>query len=391
MLLGDARSGKLPDNLSGFGRALRRAGLPIDSSLMALGVRAAEIVGIDRREDLRSALRSVLVSRQQDVQVFDELFDAWFRDPEVAQQLLAQMLPQAPAPAQNRRKPRVQEALAPPRTSTQAPPAREDEVQLDAAMTASDLKRLRQADFAAMSASEYRLVERLVRDIRLEWPAVASRRTDAGARGARPHWPQTIRHALRHEGEMLRLVRRQRRDEPLPILILVDISGSMERYARLMLAFLHRATQRRRRAVFAFGTRLTDLNRAFRDPDPDRMLAAVAAAVEDYAGGTRIGESIATLRERHGRSLSGRRTVVLLISDGLDTGDPRQLDQELGWLRRRCRSLFWLNPLLRFGAYAPIASGAQVLHRRADAMLAVHNLSRLDELAVALSKLVAQR
>jgi uncharacterized protein with von Willebrand factor type A (vWA) domain len=121
------------------------------------------------------------------------------------------------------------------------------------------------------------------------------------------------------------------------------------------------------------------------------MLAAVAAAVEDYAGGTRIGESIATLRERYGRTLTGRRTVVLLISDGLDTGDPRQLDEELGWLRRRCRSLFWLNPLLRFGGYAPVASGAQVLHRRADAMLAVHNLSRLDELAVALSKLVAQR
>lgn len=391
MLLGDARSGKLPDNISGFGRALRRAGLPVDSALIALSVQAAGIVGLQRRDDLCSALRSVLVSRQQDLQVFDELFEAWFRDPEVAQQLLAQMLPQAPAPAQARRKPRVQEALAPPRVSAPPTAPREDEVQIDAAMSASDMQRLRQADFAAMSASEYRLVERLVREIPLVLPEVASRRTVAGVRGARPHWPQTIRQALRNEGEFLRLMLRTRRSEPLPILILVDVSGSMERYARLMLAFLHQATRRRRRAVFAFGTRLTDLNRAFRDPDPDRMLAAVASAIEDYAGGTRIGDSIATLRLRHARMLSGRRTVVLLISDGLDTGDPGRLDDELGWLRRHTRSLFWLNPLLRFGGYAPLAAGAQVLHRRADAMLAVHNLSRLEELAAALSKLIAQR
>jgi uncharacterized protein with von Willebrand factor type A (vWA) domain len=391
MLLGDARSGKLPDNITGFGRALRRAGVPVDSSLVSLALQAVQIVGVSHRDDLRSALRSVMVSRQQDLQVFDEMFEAWFRDPELSQQLLAQMLPKAPSQDEPKRRARVQEALSPPRALAQPAEAREDEMRLDAAMSASDLERVRQADFAAMSASEYQLVERLAREIPLALPDVVSRRTWAGARGPSPHWPRTLREALRHEGELIRVLRRERRVEPLPVLILVDVSGSMERYARLMLAFLHRATRGRRRAVFAFGTRLTDLNSAFRESDPDRMLAAVASAVRDYAGGTRIGESLATLRTDHSRALVGRRTVVLLISDGLDTGAPERLDAELGWMLARCRSLLWLNPLLRFDGYQPLAGGARVLHRRAHAMLAVHNLSRLEELATALARLAGAR
>ncbi len=390
-LLGDARSGKLPDNVGGFGRALRRAGVPVDTSLIRVALDAIGVVGLERRDDFRSALRSVMVSREQDLHVFDELFEAWFRDPEVARQLLGQMLPKAASQSEPRRSERAQEALAPPRLAAKPSESREDEVQLDAAMSASETQRLRQADFAAMNASEYRLVERLAREIPLELPRIESRRTAPGSRGPRPHWARTLREAMRYEGELLRLVRAQRRSEPLPVLILVDVSGSMERYARLMLAFLHRATRGRRRAVFAFGTRLTDLNAAFREADPDRMLASVATAVQDYAGGTRIGESLAALRQAYPRALVGRRTVVMLITDGLDTGDPVHLDRELAALLRRCRSLLWLNPLLRFDAYQPLAAGARVLHRRAHAMLAVHNLSRLEELAAALARLVATR
>ncbi len=390
MLLGDARTGKLPDHVAGFGRALRRAGVPADSSRIVLALEAISIVGVGERDDLKSALRAVLVSREQDLQVFDELFEAWFRDPEVAQQLLAQMLPKAPASDAPKRKARVQEALTPRAPRADVSP-REEELKLDAAMSASDVRRLHRADFAAMSASEYRLVERMVQDIALKLPTVPSRRTRVGERGDTVHWARTIRQALRQDGEMLRIFGRERREEPLPILILVDVSGSMERYARLMLAFLHRATRSRRRAVFAFGTRLTDLGPAFRQADPDRMLSEVTRAIDDYAGGTRIGDSLASLRRDHARSLVGRRSVVLLISDGLDTGDSGVLEREVQWLKRRCRSLLWLNPLLRFDGYAPLASGARVLHRHADAMLAVHNLSRLEQLAAAIARLVAQQ
>jgi hypothetical protein len=387
MQLGDARSGKLPDNIVGFARALRRAGVPVDSSRTALAIDAVRLVGIERKDDLQSALRSVFVSRQQDGEVFDQLFDALFRNPELGRQLLAQMLPKVRQAQPNPRKARVQEALAAVRATAQGR-REESKVQLDAAMTASDLQRLRHADFTSLNASEYRLIERLVRDVPLPLPPVAGRRTRAGLRGQRPHWAAALHQARRFEGELLWIPRRERRPQALPLLVLVDVSGSMERYARLLLAFLHNATRRSPRAVFAFGTDLTDLRPAFRHRDTDHMLEAANARIADFAGGTRLGASLATLRERHARCLVGRRTVVLLVSDGLDTGEPAALDSELQWLKRHCRQLLWLNPLLRFEGYAPLASGAERLHQHADGMLAVHNLSRLEDLAQAMAQLM---
>ena len=395
--LGDARSGKLADNLSGFGRALRRAGVPVDAARMALAQQAVMLVGLGR-DDIRAALETVLVSREQDRMVFHELFGAYFRNPQVAQKLLAQMLPTAESKAAPvKRRPRVSEALAPVRAAQNAPPVREEEkIDFDAAMTASDLQRLRHADFNQLSASEYGLVERLAREVRLPVPHYAARRTRPGVRGSRPHWPGAMHHAAGTGGELLYVPRLQRRRQPLPLLVLVDVSGSMERYARLLLAFLHAATAPRhagvglRRDVFAFGTGLTDLTPAFRLADTDAMLELANRAIEDFAGGTRLGASLAQLRTAHARRLVGRRTLVLLISDGLDTGAPDVLEHELGWLRRHCGRLLWLNPLLRFEGYTPTARGASVLHRQAHGMVAVHNLSRLQDLATSLAAVMRQ-
>lgn len=394
MNLGDARRGKMAGNIAGFGRALRRAGVPIDASRIAMATEAATLVGVDERFDLCAAMEAVMVGREQDRLVFRELFDAWFRDPELANKMLAQMLPSAEGRMEpSKRRPRVREALAPPRAPDR-PAQREDEreIDFDAAMTASELQRLQQADFNALGAAEYRLVERLARDIALPIPKLPSRRLRVAAGGgqrSRIHWPGVLHEAARHGGEMLRLPRLVRREQPLPLLVLVDVSGSMERYARLLLAFLHAATrQAGRRDVFAFGTRLTDLTPAFRIADTDAMLGAASAAIDDFAGGTRLGDSLAQLRQAHARRLTGRRTLVLVISDGLDTGEPVLLERELQWLQRHSRCVLWLNPLLRFGGYAPLARGAAMLHRHADAMLAVHNLSALEQLAASLAALM---
>jgi uncharacterized protein with von Willebrand factor type A (vWA) domain len=388
MILGDARSGKLPDHITAFGRALRRAGVPVDSTRIASAITAAEIVGVERKDDLRAALEAVLVSRQQDIGVFGEMFEAFFRNPELAQQLLAQMLPKAAKAHPVRRKARVQEALSVAGLKARTPNQGETELKFDAAMTASDQQRLRHADFAGLSASEFRLVEQLVREIPLPLPPVRARRERAGTRGHRPNWPRALQEARRHDGELLEIPRMTRRRQPLPLLILVDISGSMERYARLLLAFLHQATHGTPRAAFAFGTELTDLRPAFRHRDTDQMLELANAAIDDFAGGTRLGASLARLRTEHKRCLVGRRTVVLLITDGLDTGAPETLEEELQWLGRHTRQLLWLNPLLRYEGYAPLASGASVLHRHAHGMLAVHNLSRLEDLARSMATLM---
>jgi len=155
-----------------------------------------------------------------------------------------------------------------------------------------------------------------------------------------------------------------------------------------MLAFLHQSTRRVARSVFAFGNHLTDLNPAFRLTDTDAMLEQANRLIRDFAGGTQIGASLAELRRTQSRQLVGRRTVVLLISDGLDTGSSEQLESELGWLKRNCRSLLWLNPMLRFDEYQPAARGAATLEKKADGVLAIHNLARLEDLARSLVQLV---
>ena len=392
MLLGDARAGKLADNIAGFGRALRRAGVKVDSQRIGLAKEAALAVGIAERDDLGAAFEAVMVSREQDRLVFRELFDIYFRDPKIANKLLAQLLPSAEGKAEpSKRRPRVREALAPQKSfGQQSKPSTEDQkVEFDAAMTASDIERLQHADFASLSATEYRLVERLARDIKLPLPHFASRRSRPATTGARMHWPGVMHEAARTGGELMRLPRLKRREQPLPLLVLVDVSGSMERYSRLLLAFLHAATRRHQhRDVFAFGMHLTDLTPAFRQADTDEMLMHASLAIEDFAGGTQLGVSLASLRHLHARRLVGRRTIVLVITDGLDTGEPATLSDELAWLRRRSRRLLWLNPLLRFDGYAPLARGASVLHAHAHGMLAVHNLSKLEELAASLAALM---
>ncbi|MBZ1351158.1 VWA domain-containing protein [Alcaligenaceae bacterium LF4-65] len=391
MQLGDARVGKMADNIVGFARTLRRAGFPMDSERISVALESALLIGLDDKQDFRAALEATMVCRQQDREVFEQLFDAYFRNPELTQHLLAQMLPKtteaAPSP---KRRARTQEALAAIILNNSKASVEEDTIDFDAAMTASAQVRLRHADFESLSASEFKLVQRLACEIPLPWPRVPARRTQRSRSGARVDWAHTLRESARLDGELLSLPYLARRTQALPVLILIDVSGSMERYARLMLAFLHQSTRGLARSVYAFGNQLTELNSAFRHADSDVMLATANELIQDFAGGTQIGHSLEQLRLTQHRQLIGRRTVVLLITDGLDTGEPTALAQELAWLKRNCRSLLWLNPLLRFEHYAPSAGGASVLKKYADGMLAIHDLAHLEDLAQSLAELVKQ-
>lgn len=387
------------DNLLGFGRALRRAGVPVDSSRIALALESMRWVDLSRRDEVSAAFESVLVNRESDRAVFRELFDRYFQPP------VAQGLPLSPAspesaadqPDTPQAPQRAMDALVPAAWASHTDDAcsgaqedaAEDDPKADARFSASQRERLQQADFRTLDAWEYRQVERWARDIRFALPQQPGRRTRAGVRGAQLHWPRALREAARLDGEVLRLPRRTRRAQPLPLLVLVDVSGSMECYARLLLAFLHAATREaNRRDVFAIGTELTDLTRAFRQADTDRMLAEAALRIPDFAGGTRLGSAVQTLLRLHARRLVGRRTVTLLITDGLDTGEPADLAAALGGLKRHTGRLLWLNPMLRFEGYQPLARGARVMHRQVDAMLPVHNLDSLQSLAHSLQRLL---
>jgi uncharacterized protein with von Willebrand factor type A (vWA) domain len=217
---------------------------------------------------------------------------------------------------------------------------------------------------------------------------VRGRRLAASGQGTRLDWARAMQWAARHDGELVRLPHLQRRQQALPLLILVDVSGSMAVYARWLLAFLHQATRKVPRAVFAFGTQLTDLSAAFRQPDTDTMLETVNRTVTDYGSGTRLGDAVQGLLTQHARQLVGRRTVVLLISDGLDTGEPEVLERAMRELKRRTRRVLWLNPLLRFAGYTPTARGPEVLNRCVDGVLPIHNLNSLEDLAHAVAQVV---
>lgn len=371
---------------------LRRAGIPVDSHRILSAQQALAHVDIGNRLQVQAALECTLVSRQQDLEVFRQLFDAFFKDPDLAQRLLTQLLPKTKSANQQvKRSPRAQEALRPIIRNQPEPSHKEDEIRMDAAMSASDRHRLLHADFEGLNASEFLLIEQLVREIPLQIPTIASRRyRPSNLKGSQLHWGKIMRNMARHSGEMVEIDWKSPSQQPLPLLILVDTSGSMQRYARLMLSFLHQATKTCRRQVFAFGTQLTDLNAAFKLHDTDSVLADINRQIPDFGGGTKISESLLTLRTKHRHAIVANRSVVLLITDGLDTGQPNDLERELGWLKRQARHLLWLNPLLRYDGYQPLASGARILSRHVDHMLAIHNLSHLQELARSLARLLYQ-
>ena len=378
------------NNLATFARALRRAGVPIDSTRVALAAQAAVQVGIAHKDDLRFALEAVLVSRPQDRAVFEAVFDAFFRaPPDTSADSLAgdaaSADPHQPETSAAQR--RAQEALATPELQ-QATNAPSDTPEDPLALRASAYSLLRQADFRSLSSHDLRHMQRLLRAVPLDLPQVRGRRLAASGQGSRLDWAKAMQWAASHDGELVRLPHLKRRKRPLPLLILVDVSGSMAVYSRWLLAFLHQATRKVPRTVFAFGTQLTDLNAAFRKPDTDAMLDSVNRTVTDFGSGTRLGNAIHDLLKQHTRQLVGRRTVVLLISDGLDTGEPQVLEAAMQQLKRRTRRILWLNPLLRFEAYTPTARGPEVLSRCVDGMLPIHNLNSLEDLAHAVAQVV---
>jgi uncharacterized protein with von Willebrand factor type A (vWA) domain len=379
------------DNLAAFARALQRAGVPIDSARVALAAQAAVHVGVARKDDLRFALEAVLVSRPQDRAVFEAVFEAFFRAPDDASALSLAVDDAPPDPAQpeaSAAQRRAQEALATPAVAQPLHDTSDTPDDDPLALRASAYARLRQADFRSLSAQDARHMQRLLREVRLDLPQVRGRRLAASGQGTRLDWARAMQWAARHDGELVRLPHLQRRQQALPLLILVDVSGSMAVYARWLLAFLHQATRKVPRAVFAFGTQLTDLSAAFRQPDTDTMLETVNRTVTDYGSGTRLGDAVQGLLTQHARQLVGRRTVVLLISDGLDTGEPEALEAAMRELKRRTRRVLWLNPLLRFAGYAPTARGPEVLNRCVDGLLPIHNLNSLEDLAHAVAQVV---
>ena len=374
---------RFADNLMRFCRVLRAAGLPVGPGRTLDAARAAAHVGVRRRDDFYWALHATLVGRRESEAVFDEAFHAFWTMPDLPEALdMAAAAPESAAPRPAPAARRVGEALRAP--GRDDPPA-EREIVFDSALTASAREVLRKRDFERMSAAEFALAREAAGALARRIAPLPTRRFRPDRRGESIDPRRTLRAQLRSGGALAPPARRRRARRPPPLVLLCDISGSMGRYSRVLLHFAHALAGRRERVhAFVFGTRLTAVTRHLRHRDPDAALDAVVEAVDDWSGGTRIGAALESFNRRWSRRVLGQGAVALLVTDGLDRDAGAGLAAAADRLRRSCRRLIWLNPLLRYEAFEPRAAGVRVLLPRVDSHLPTHDLDSVAALAEAL-------
>lgn len=376
----------LAENVVHFARALRKAGVPVGPDRVIDGLRALELAGIEKREDFYWALASVFLSRREQFELFDQAFGLFWRERHLIQQPIGGP-PSASAdkPDPNKTFNRIAEALG--LTQEIAMRAGYEDDEPETLLSTSDIEKLQRRDFETMTAEELIQAKRLIAGLRLPIPQVATRRLRPDAHGARVDLRATLRASLRGNADVIPLRRRSFRRHHPPLVVLCDISGSMSRYSRMFLHFLHAITNDHDRVhSFVFGTRLTNVTRHLRNRDVDLALAAISRSVADWSGGTRIGATLKDFNVQWSRRILGQNAVVMLISDGLDRDAADDLAVQIERLHKSCHRLIWLNPLLRFEGFEPLAKGVKAMLPHVDAFLPVHNVDSLLDLAVALRK-----
>jgi len=373
----DALGGAVTAQLGRLAASLRERGVRTGVDELLVAHRALTVVDPSSRTDSYNALRATFCSRHSDLEAFDAAFVELFGRPgdlsrEAAQKQLeaaGMVLPRVTVPGDR-----------------DAPdPGAFDPKPVPAAW--SDVEILRHKDFAEFTDAERELAKRLIAQLATRGPTRRSRRLRIsrvrGAHGAAatPDLRRTLRASLRYGGEPIERRWREPSRKPRPLVLVCDVSGSMEPYARMLLQYLHAYVIARRRVeAFVFGTRLTRVTRELAGRQHDAALARVATTASDWSGGTRIGESIAELNRTHGRRI-GRGSIVVVLSDGWDRGEPEELAEEMARLSRCAHRLVWLNPLKAHAGYEPLTRGMQAALPFVDHFLSGNSIASLAELA----------
>jgi uncharacterized protein len=371
------------DNLLFFGRLLRRAGIDVHPGRMIDVVEALGHVNLAVRDEVFYTCRALLVHRPEQLPVFDLAFDKFWRQQLGRPSSASQATP--PAEDDNADKPSNAPHELVAEVGTADGPG--DASSQSAVRTWSDRGGLSGKDFAALSAAE--IADARIALSRLVWnPGERRTRRWVRGRGPRIDLRRAISESLRTGGDIVTLKRRTRRIRPRPLVLLCDVSGSMERYSRMLLHFAHAVSKRHQRVeAFLFSTELTRITRELRLPRPDDALGAVSRAVRSWSGGTRIGAAVKEFHQRWSRRALVGGPVVLIISDGWDCGDPRELGNEIARLQRSSHRLIWLNPLIGTADYAPLTRGLQAALPFVDDFLPARTLTNLADLAVHLNAL----
>ncbi len=379
----------LAENIVHFSRILRDAGLAVGPDRVLDAIAAVEAVGLNQRADVHAALAAVMLDRHEQQVIFDAAFETFFRDPKLLEQMMYLLLPKVSGRGekhQPKRANRLAEALSAPRAPQPPNPANQtakEEHQFDAAFTFSERERLQRADFETMTTAEFEAAKKLAETLPPPVEPVARRRHRPAARG-RIDLRATLQRMARQPQTLSPSYTQPRRELPA-IVVLLDISGSMDRYARLLLHYVHGLTRRHLHVhTLTFGTRLTNITRSLKHRDPDVALQLADAQVPDWKGGTRIAACLDEFNRHWARRLLGANAALLLVSDGLDRDAQGDLARAAAQLRRHAHQFVWLNPLLRFEGFEAKAAGVRALLPHVDRFLPMHNLASLADLARAL-------
>ncbi|MER6472388.1 vWA domain-containing protein [Streptomyces collinus] len=373
----------LPDLAGSFSAALRDAGIPVTPDRTRNFVRAVTVLAPATTHELRHCALATLVSGREQIEPFDAVFHAVFGGPaghgaqrgqpgDPARSLPTAVAGSIPGTRSDTADGRARDASAEPR---EAP----------VPFVASPLDRLADRDFAQLSTDELALLAEVMRTLVMRTPTRPSRRRRAAHHGARIDMRRTLSAGRRTGGQPLRLLRFEHRTRPRDLVVLCDISGSMEPYARAMLQLLYCAARATRAEVFTFATRLTRLTPTLRRTGPDDALARAGRAAPDWSGGTRIADCLAEFNERFGRRGMARGAVVAIVSDGWDTGTPADLATQMARLSRVAYRVIWVNPRTASPRYRPLVAGMAAALPYCDTVVSAHSLAALGDFTAALS------
>ena len=387
--------GRIAENIMHFARVLRRVGLPIGPNRIIDAVKAVEVAGVTRREDFYWTMASVFIDKREQFELFDQAFQVFWRNPKLLERALSLLMPENILPAtdgseavaddrvSNRLSDATKSDIEAPEEEGEAPP---DEIKADAAFSSSAQEILSEVDFESMTQAEMAEAKRLIARLRLPIPEITTRRFRPDERGSRIDLRMTLRAGMRTGGDVIPLKRRSPRKRHPPLVVLCDVSGSMSRYSRMFLHFLHAITSDRDRVTsFVFGTRLTNITRHLKHRDVDIAMTQVMEMINDWSGGTRIGQCLTEFNLRWSRRVLAQNATILLISDGLDGDVGAGLGSEMERMHKSCRSLLWLNPLLRYDGFEARPAGIRAMLPHVDAFLPAHNIKSLIELAAVMN------
>lgn len=387
LVIGEVSGERIADNLLHFARLLRAVGFRTGPAAAVEAAEALGLVGVGKRVDFYWTLHALFVEREEQRPLFRQAFRLFWRhvDPLVEELDLLSSMEGVRTPdkkAQVSR--RVDEAWGAHNPLPRDP----TEVEVDHSGTASDAETIGDKDFEQMSGEEWDLARRMAHDLVLGLKPRPSRRFDPSHAGM-VDVRATVRAAMRNGGNVVGLKHRRKRLRPPPVVAICDISGSMTSYSRMFLHFMHGLGGAKARSHgFVFGTRLSCIDRCLRHGDPDLAVGLAGKTVRDWAGGTRIADTLRDFNRNWARRTLGQGAVVLLATDGLERGGDDKvamLDFEVERLAKSCSRLIWLNPLLRHDRYEALARGAHVLSRHADEVRSIHNLDSLAALGMALA------